>query len=137
MKSKVPLKVWAAYQAALQVRKNSHSPYSNFKVGSALVSKSGSIFVGCNVENVSYGGTICAERSAILAAVSSGEKSFSDIVVVADHKKIVPPCALCLQTMTEFFDSKTRIWLFSSKAFRAKYQLKQLLPVSFTPSYLI
>ncbi len=136
-KFKVTPKIQAAHKAAVAVRKKSHSPYSKFKVGSALVTKSGEIIDGCNVENVSYGGTICAERVAILKAVSEGQKSFTDIVVVTEGEKLAPPCAFCLQVMAEFFTPKTKIWLASPTEIESVHTFEELLPYAFTPSFLL
>ncbi|HVK60265.1 MAG TPA: cytidine deaminase, partial [Bdellovibrionales bacterium] len=87
MKQKIPDIVQKAYRAALATRKLAHAPYSKYKVGAALVTKKGEIITGCNVENASYGGTVCAERTAILKAVSEGEKNFAQVVVVTDAKE--------------------------------------------------
>src|SRR3954453_3896879 len=88
---------------ARQVRENAYAPYSNFKVGAALVAANGEVFTGCNVENSSYGMTICAERSALVQAISAGQRQFTMIAVVAgDDEKIVTPCGACRQFMAEF-----------------------------------
>lgn len=93
----------AAIMQALAVRENSHSPYSHFAVGAALVTESGQIFIGTNVENASYGGTMCAERVALFSAVSTGEKKFSFLVVAAEMDgEAVYPCGLCRQVLSEF-----------------------------------
>lgn len=125
-----------AHKAAVEVRKSSYSPYSNFKVGSALVTKSGEIYVGTNVENASYGGTICAERVAIVEAIKSGDKKFSHIVVVTDTKMQTPPCGMCRQVMAEFFDDKTQIWIGDLKEVKSVYTFKELLPEAFGPKNL-
>ena len=88
--------------AAKQARENAHAPYSNFRVGAALRSTSGRIFGGCNVENATYGLTICAERVAIFKAISEGERGFSAITVVTDTEKLTPPCGACRQLIWEF-----------------------------------
>jgi cytidine deaminase len=87
---------------ALQARRRAHAPYSGFPVGAALLTKSGKIFSGCNVENVSLGLTICAERSAVAAAVANGEKDFIAIAVVADSSEPALPCGACRQVLAEF-----------------------------------
>lgn len=89
-------------EAAKQARENAHAPYSNFRVGAALRSTSGRIFGGCNVENATYGLTMCAERVAIFKAVSEGERGFSAIAVVADTEVLTPPCGACRQLIWEF-----------------------------------
>jgi cytidine deaminase len=87
---------------ALQARLLAYAPYSGFAVGAALLTKSGKIFSGCNVENVSLGLTICAERSAVAAAVANGEKDFIAIAVVADSSEPALPCGACRQVLAEF-----------------------------------
>jgi len=89
-------------EAAKQARENAHAPYSNFRVGAALRGTSGRIFGGCNVENATYGLTICAERVAIFKAVSEGERGFSAIAVVTDTDVLTPPCGACRQLIWEF-----------------------------------
>ena len=89
-------------QAATTVRENAHAPYSNFKVGAALLGKSGKVYCGTNVENASFGLSICAERSAIFRAVAEGEKEFEAIAVVADGKSPTAPCGACRQVLLEF-----------------------------------
>jgi cytidine deaminase len=88
--------------AARQARENAHAPYSNFRVGAALRGTSGRIFGGCNVENATYGLTICAERVAIFKALSEGERGFSAIAVVTDTETLTPPCGACRQLIWEF-----------------------------------
>lgn len=133
---KAPAAVTKAFAAARKVRESAHAPYSKFKVGAALVSKSGDMFTGCNVENASYGGGVCAERVAILKAVSEGKTKFSDIVVVTDGAAPAPPCALCLQVMAEFFDPKTKIHVADLEGVRSVYTFAELLPVPFGPKQL-
>ena len=89
-------------EAAKQARENAHAPYSNFRVGAALRSTSGRIFGGCNVENATYGLTMCAERVAIFKAVSEGERGFGAIAVVTDTEVLTPPCGACRQLIWEF-----------------------------------
>ena len=88
--------------AAKQSRENAHAAYSNFRVGAALRATSGRIFGGCNVENATYGLTICAERVAIFKAISEGERGFDAIAVVADTDSLTPPCGACRQLIWEF-----------------------------------
>ncbi len=90
--------------AAIEARLAAYAPYSNFQVGAALLCQSGEIFTGCNVENLSFGLTICAERSAIFAAVAAGQQKFRAIAVVADSEKAISPCGACRQVMCEFGD---------------------------------
>ena len=89
-------------QAAIEMRKQSYSPYSNFAVGAAVLSNDGYIYGGCNIENVSYGLTNCAERTAIFNAVSDGKRNISAIAVVADTDRPCSPCGACRQVIGEF-----------------------------------
>lgn len=88
--------------AAVRVREESYSPYSEFGVGAALLTKSGDVFTGCNVENISYRLTICAEQGAVASAIAHGHNDFVSIAVVADSKKPVVPCGACRQLLAEF-----------------------------------
>lgn len=88
--------------AAKSARANAHAPFSKFKVGAALRTSSGKIFGGCNVENATYGLTVCAERVAIFKAVSEGERKFDAIAVVTDTDALTPPCGACRQLIWEF-----------------------------------
>ena len=88
--------------AAIQAREKAYVPYSKFKVGAAVLTKSGIIVSGCNVENASYGLSNCAERTAIFKAVSEGEQDFSVIAVAADTERPVAPCGACRQVIAEF-----------------------------------
>jgi len=92
----------ALITAAKQARENAHAKFSNFKVGAALRTPTGRIFGGCNVENATYGLTICAERVAIFKAVSEGERKFDAIAVVTDTDSLTPPCGACRQLIWEF-----------------------------------
>lgn len=88
--------------AALAARENAHAPFSKFKVGAALEDSAGRIHTGCNVENATYGLTMCAERVAVFKAISDGAKSFKRVAVVADTDVLTPPCGACRQILWEF-----------------------------------
>lgn len=107
-----------------------YAPYSNFKVGAALLTKDGSIYTGCNIENASYGASNCAERTAIFKAVSEGNKEFVKIAVIAADGSTAYPCGICLQVMQEFMP-EGQILLEEGNSI-AVYSLKELLPFGFT-----
>jgi cytidine deaminase len=117
------------YALAKKVRENAYAPYSGFKVGAALFSESGKIYVGCNVENASYGLTICAERAAIYNAISKGERAFKAIVICSDETNPVPPCGACLQVMAEFGDFD--VFSFNLEGKFLQMRLSDLLPYTF------
>ena len=108
---------------------NAYAPYSGFKVGAALLTGSGKIYSGCNVENSSYGLTNCAERTALFKAVSEGEKDFKEILIYTDSEKLFYPCGACRQVLAEFADD-LKITIVSSEEME-QTSLKQLLPKSF------
>ncbi len=89
-------------EAARAVRERAYAPYSSFLVGAAVRAESGALFVGCNVENASYGATICAERSAILTMVATGQRVITSLAVFTDADKLAMPCGLCRQVISEF-----------------------------------
>lgn len=124
-----------AHAVAVKAIKNSYSPYSKFQVGSAVVTDKG-IFGGCNIENASYGATVCAERVAIWTASASRARHIHAVVVVTKQKNLVPPCALCLQVIAEFADSNTMIFLGDLKKIKAKHRFDELLTHPFGPSFL-
>ena len=113
-----------------------YTPYSNFKVGAALLGKSGKIYGGCNIENAAYGPSNCAERTAFFNAVSSGEKSFEAIAIVGGPqgqiKDFCPPCGVCRQVMMEFCKPKEFIILLQNdKGETKRFTLEELLPLGF------
>lgn len=124
-------------QAAVEGSQVAHCPYSNFRVGAAVLTKSGKIFKGGNIENVSYGATVCAERVAIWKAVSEGEKEFEAIAVVGPGTGEGYPCAQCRQVMVEFGLD----WLVISGDAEGKYMgemsVRDLVPFAFTPDALL
>jgi len=126
-------KVLQAYEQAKTVRERAHAPYSNFLVGSALKIKNDeNFYLGCNVENASYGATICAERNSVLNAVAqNGKCEFEFIVLVCDTNPVSIPCGMCLQVLGEFVDSDFPIYLSNLEGIQKKVTLKDLLPVKF------
>ncbi|KLO20352.1 cytidine deaminase [Schizopora paradoxa] len=129
-------------QAAINAKAYAYCPYSKFRVGAALLATSGETIMGCNVENASYGGTICAERTAIVKAVSNGVKSFKALAVTTDVPDCVSPCGMCRQVIREFCALDMPVLLVpgnfgSAGAVEIKVMtLEQLLPMSFGPEHL-
>lgn len=117
-------------QKALEARKKSYSPYSKFAVGAALEAEDGTVFAGCNVENASYGLTLCAERVALVNAISHGAKKFKRLAVVADYAQPVPLCGMCRQMLIEFAPDLELI-LANTKGESSNTTLAQLLPNAF------
>lgn len=117
-------------QLAKKAYQNSYSPYSRSKVGAALLCKNGRIFIGTNVENASFGLTVCAERTAVTNAVTAGEKKFIKIAIATNRKREFSPCGACRQVLAEFNPKMRVIW--SDKHGRTKSKtLTQLLPAAF------
>lgn len=116
-------------KAARKVRDRAYAPYSNFLVGAALESTLGKVFTGCNVENISYGLTICAERNAVIAAVAAGVRAFRRIVIIADSKEPVTPCGACRQVLSEFSE-KMEIVSVNLQGHKYRATLSALLPRS-------
>ncbi len=127
-----------AFQVALSTRKRAHAPYSKFKVGSAVKFKNNdSVFSGCNVENASFGGTICAERTAITKAVSeSDQRELEYIVVVTDTEPAQGPCGICLQFICEFSTDDTVVHIANPSGIQKTVKFKELLPLQFSKSSL-
>lgn len=119
------------YEAACAVRERAHAPYSRFRVGAALLTEDGQVFTGCNVENRSYGLCICAERSAVTAAVASGEKRFRAIAVVTDTPSPALPCGMCRETLNEFADDSLAVLVANLAGQRQTYTLRELHPFPF------
>jgi len=120
--------------SAKMAQKAAYAPYSKFKVGAALLGKSGRIFTGCNVENVSYGLACCAERNAVFKALSEGEREFRAIAIVSDSPEPTAPCGACRQVLNEFAPDISVI--MPGKKRTIKTTLKKLLPFAFGPKSL-
>ena len=125
----------ALIEAAKRARENAHAAFSNFRVGAALHATSGRIFGGCNVENATYGLTVCAERVAIFKAISEGERGFDAIAVVTDTDKLTPPCGACRQIIWEFCGDIPVI-LANLKGQVETIQMRELFPKPFDDSNL-
>ena len=121
--------------AAIQARENAHAPFSNFRVGAALRAKSGKIFTGCNVENATYGLTVCAERVAVFKAISDGERGFDAVAVVTDTEMLTPPCGACRQILWEFCGD-AEVILANLKGRVENLRLSALFPRPFDSSFL-
>jgi cytidine deaminase len=121
--------------AARAAREQAHAPYSNFRVGAALRATSGRIFTGCNVENVTYGLTMCAERVALFKAISEGEHGFDAVAVVADAEDLTPPCGACRQILWEFCGD-AEVILANLKGRVETHRMSVLLPKPFDSSLL-
>ncbi len=119
--------------------RNSYSPYSNFKVSAICLMKDGKTFGGVNVENASYGATICAERVAITSAIANGytKGDFSKLYVMCDTSKIASSCFMCRQVINEFFDKDSEIILYSNDGEKEVYTVRELCPYPFGSSDLI
>jgi cytidine deaminase len=115
---------------AKKAREGAYAPYSKFKVGAALLAKSGKVYTGANVENATFGLTVCAERVALFKAVTKGEKHFVKIAVVADRDEPITPCGACRQVLSEFA-SDLQIVCANLKGKTERYNLKKLLPEAF------
>ena len=124
---------------AEEARKLSYCPYSHFAVGAALLTKSGKVYTGCNIESASYTPTNCAERTAVFKAVSEGEREFAAIAVIGapegEKGRFCAPCGVCRQVLREFCSLDFRILLGTTEEVQA-YTLNDLLPASFSPADL-
>lgn len=113
---------------AIKARNRAYTPYSKFKVGAALLAESGEIYTGCNIENAAYPVSCCAERVAIFKAISSGERKFKQMAVVADTDRPVSPCGSCRQVMAEFFSKDMPIYLTNLQEETLHTSIEELLP---------
>lgn len=124
-------------EKAEEARKYAYAPYSQFSVGAALLTKSGKVYTGCNIENASFSPTNCAERTAFFKAVSEGERDFEAIAIVGakegEEGEFCPPCGVCRQVMLEFCDSNFKV-ILKNKQNEKVFNLSELIPISFTDS---
>lgn len=109
--STVPTSQQKLFTVALAAREKAYAPYSNYKVGAALLTRAGNIYEGCNIENISFTPTVCAERTAIFSAIVKGEYEFESILVVTDEDNPGSPCGVCMQVMSEFVPKDFPIYL--------------------------
>ncbi|HKM32784.1 MAG TPA: cytidine deaminase [Oscillospiraceae bacterium] len=129
---------------ALDARENSYSPYSQYKVGAALLSSSGKVYTGCNVESASYGATICAERTAFVKAVSEGERQFTAIAIAGGKAEqridnlsdYAFPCGICRQLLSELCDENMNVIIARNETDYKLFDLGQLLPHGFSGNSL-
>ena len=121
--------------AALQARENAHAPFSKFKVGAAIEDGTGRIHTGCNVENATYGLTVCAERIAVFKAISEGARGFKRVAVVADTETLTPPCGACRQILWEFCGD-VEIVLANLSGKSETLRLGELFPRPFDSSFI-
>lgn len=123
---------WPAMKAAaLVARGRAYAPYSDYRVGAALLTSGGAVVTGCNVENATYGAACCAERTAVFLAVAQGHTSFRAIAVATGGAEAGTPCGICRQVMAEFSDGALEVLCFTEEGAEARYTLTELLPHAF------
>ena len=123
-------------EQARQARQEAHAPYSNFQVGSAILTSDGRVYTGCNIEQSVFSLTMCAERVAIFKAVSEGAREFVKVAVVADFETVTPPCGCCRQSIWEFAGSGTKIILANLSGEVRSLDIEELLPLPFDGSFI-
>lgn len=123
------------FNEAIKARKNSYSPYSEYKVGAALLCDDNSVYLGCNIENAAYTPTVCAERVVFFKAVSEGKRHFKAIAIAGGKENVesCTPCGVCRQVMAEFCDSKKFEIIFLQDGELKSLTLNEFLPMSFSP----
>lgn len=125
------MEIQALIMKAIEAKEYAYVPYSHFRVGAALLTKSGKVYTGCNIENVSFGATNCAERTAVFKAVSEGEREFEKIVINGNHGDYLPPCGICRQVLLEFADASLQVILANDAQDYKITTLGELLPGAF------
>jgi cytidine deaminase len=123
--------------AAKKAFDNAYAPYSHFHVGAAAYTEKQVLVSGCNVENASYGLTVCAERNCIAQAVIKGEQKFTTMVIYTEQEKLTPPCGACRQVIVEFFEPNAKIVAVNHLKQHKEWQVCELLPDAFTPKDLL
>ena len=124
------------FDDAIKVRENAYAPYSNFKVGAAIKTKDGTVYVGCNVENVAYPEGTCAEAGAIAAMCAAGEREIVEVAVVADSPTPVTPCGGCRQKLSEFADPDAPVKMYNLNGDVLEMKARDLLPGVFTTDHM-
>lgn len=122
-------------EIAEKMKDKSYAPYSGYRVGAALLCGDGSVITGCNVENISYSGTICAERTAFVKAVSEGKKEFMKLAVSVSGDEITIPCGICLQFLSEFVSGDFEVICGNKSSEYEIYQFSKLLPTVFRAKF--
>lgn len=125
------------YHQARETRERAYAPYSGFKVGAAILSSSGKIYAGCNVENISYPCGTCAEAGAIAAMLAGGDTKIQEILVIADSSPLILPCGACLQRIAEFATPDTLIHLADMEGVKQTLPLSKIFPATFTAKELL
>ncbi len=125
----------ALIEAALAARAHAHAPFSGFQVGAALEDETGRVWTGCNIENATYGLTVCAERVAVFKALSEGARGFRRIVIAADTQRLTPPCGACRQILWEFCGD-LEVVLVNLQGSTERYRLGELLPKPFDATFI-
>lgn len=126
-------------EMAIQSMEFSHSPYSGKKIGAAVRLSNGQMYSGCNIENASYGGTVCAERVAVWKAFSENKSDLriTDVMVASDEAVPWPPCGFCRQVLAEFSTPDTKVTLVNPAGAEKEYRFEDLLPAAFSPGHLL
>ncbi|QOL24929.1 cytidine deaminase [Thalassotalea sp. LPB0316] len=122
--------------AAKSAYAKAYAPYSKFRVGAAALTLDNSIIKGCNVENASYGLTVCAERNCIAQGVINGQQRFSELVVYTEEENLTPPCGACRQVIVEFMAQDANVYAVNHLGNVKQWSVSDLLPDAFTPDYL-
>lgn len=132
MKNTEEITLQKLLKSAVQAKENSYSPYSKFRVGAALLCADGTIVTGCNIENAAFSPTICAERTAVVKAVSEGKRSFTAIAIAGDGEGYISPCGVCRQVLAEFVDLHNfLVYQMDSRGNYRENTMEELLPFSF------
>jgi len=118
-------------EEAKKARLNAYAPYSEFNVGAALLSENGNVYSGCNVENASYGLTVCAERNAVFEMAKNGDRNIDKLVIISDSEDYISPCGACRQVIAEFSEDKTEVYMFNKSGDYKVVTVKELIPLVF------